>query len=88
MFVFRPPHGTTFRGDRQGVRSFEKISRSAGSRTRAHAGCPNAADETVNDLITRIERAAFGFRIFADCRIRVLLYAGKLDWDLLPALSS
>ena len=30
-----------------------------------------------NNLIKRIKRAAFGFRNFANYRIRALLYAGK-----------
>ncbi|MCQ3805494.1 MAG: hypothetical protein KTV45_15625 [Acidimicrobiia bacterium] len=38
-------------------------------------------------MIKRIKRAAFGFRNFANYRIRALLYAGKLNWDLLPAVT-
>jgi hypothetical protein len=30
---------------------------------------------------------AFGFRNFANYRIRALLYAGRPDWSLLPAIT-
>ena len=52
-----------------------------------HAGYTNAATEAVNNLIKRIKRVAFGFRNFANYRIRALLYAGKPNWDLLSALT-
>ena len=42
----------------------------------------NGPTEAVNNLIKRIKRIRFGFRGFADYRIRVLLYAGKPNWDL------
>ena len=35
----------------------------------------------------RIKRIGFGFRNFTNYRIRALLYAGKPNWDLLPALT-
>lgn len=38
---------------------------------------PNGPTETINNLIKRVKRVAFGFRRFAHCRIRALLYAGK-----------
>jgi transposase len=47
----------------------------------------NGPTEAVNNLIKRIKRVAFGFRRFAHYRIRVLLYAGKPNWDLLPAVT-
>ena len=52
-----------------------------------HAGYTNAATEATNNLIKRIKRVAFGFRSFANYRIRALLYAGKPNWDLLAALT-
>ena len=44
----------------------------------------NAATEGVNNLLKRVKRAAFGFTNFAHYRIRVLLYTGGINWDLLP----
>lgn len=41
----------------------------------------------MNNLAKRIKRVGFGFRSFANYRIRTLLYAGKPDWSLLPTLS-
>ena len=52
-----------------------------------HARYTNAATEAVNNLIKRIKRIGFGFRNFANYRIRALLYAGKPNWKLLPALT-
>jgi hypothetical protein len=37
----------------------------------------------VNNLITRVNGVAFGFRRFRNYRVRALLYAGKPNWDLL-----
>ena len=42
---------------------------------------------TINNLIRRVKRAAFGFRRFAHYRIRALLYAGKPSWTLLNGLT-
>jgi hypothetical protein len=42
--------------------------------------------EAVNNLIKRIKRIGFGFRSFAHHRTRVLLYAGKPNWDLLASV--
>jgi hypothetical protein len=39
--------------------------------------------EAVNNLIKRIKPIVFGFRRFTHHRIRVLLYAGRPNWDLL-----
>ena len=47
----------------------------------------NGPTEALNNLIKRIKRAAFGFRNFANYRIRALLYAGKPDWDLLATIT-
>jgi hypothetical protein len=41
---------------------------------------------TVNNLIKRVKRAAFGFTSFRNYRIRSLLYAGKPNWDLLATV--
>ena len=40
----------------------------------------------MNNLVKRIKRIGFGFRRFAHYRIRVLLYAGRPNWDLLPTV--
>src|SRR5215212_2086442 len=45
---------------------------------------PTAA---INNLIKRIKRIGFGFRRFSHYRIRVLLYAGKPNWDLLATVT-
>ena len=47
----------------------------------------NGPTEALNNLIKRIKRAAFGFRNFSNYRIRALPYAGKPNWDLLPAVT-
>ncbi len=47
----------------------------------------NGPTEAMNNLAKRIKRVGFGFRSFANYRIRTLLYAGKPDWSLLPTLS-
>jgi transposase len=47
----------------------------------------NGPTEAVNNLIKRIKRIGFGFRRFTHYRIRVLLYAGKPNWDLLPTVT-
>ena len=41
----------------------------------------------MNNLIKRIKRIGFGFRSFEHYRIRVLLYAGRPNWDLLPTVT-
>ncbi len=43
----------------------------------------NGPTEALNNLIKRIKRVGFGFRNFANYRIRVLLYAGKPNWRVL-----
>jgi transposase len=52
---------------------------------RAHV--TQGPTEGINNLIKRVKRAAFGMTSFINFRIRVLLYAGKPNWDLLPAVS-
>jgi transposase len=47
----------------------------------------NGPTEATNNLIKRIKRVGFGFRKFASYRIRVLLYAGQPNWDLLAAVT-
>ena len=46
----------------------------------------NGPTEAANNLIKRIKRIAFGFTRFRNYRIRVLLYAGKPNWDLLATI--
>ena len=43
----------------------------------------NGPTEAMNNLIKRIKRVGFGFRRFEHYRVRVLLHAGKPNWDLL-----
>jgi transposase len=47
----------------------------------------NGPTEAINNLIKRIKRVGFGFRRFAHYRIRVLLYAGRPNWDLLRTIT-
>jgi len=42
----------------------------------------NGPTEAINNLIKRIKRIGFGLR-----RVRVLLYAGKPNWDLLATIT-
>lgn len=48
---------------------------------RAHLR--NGPTEAANNLIKPVKRVAFGFTRFRNHRIRVLLYAGRPNWDLL-----
>jgi transposase len=43
--------------------------------------------EGANNLIKATKRVGFGFRSFRHYRIRVLLNAGGVNWDLLPTLT-
>jgi transposase len=52
---------------------------------RAHVS--NGPTEAANNLIKRIKRVAFAFTRFRNYRIRVLLYAGKPNWDLLATIT-
>ena len=47
----------------------------------------NGPTEALNNLIKRIKRVAFGMRTFRHYRIRVLLYAGHPNWDLLDTIA-
>jgi len=47
----------------------------------------NGPTEAANNLIKRVKRVAFGFTRFRNFRIRVLLYAGKPNWDLLATIT-
>jgi transposase len=47
----------------------------------------NGPTEAANNLIKRVKRAAFGFTNFRHFRIRVLLYAGRPNWALLPTIT-
>ena len=47
----------------------------------------NGPTEALNNLIKRIKRVAFGMRQFRHYRIRVLLYAGRPNWDLLGTIT-
>ena len=52
-----------------------------------HAHVSNGPTEAANNLIKRVKRVAFGFTRFRNYRIRVLLYAGKPNWDLLATIT-
>jgi transposase len=41
----------------------------------------------MNNLIKRIKRIGFGLRCFRQYRVRALLYAGRLNWDLLATIT-
>ena len=41
----------------------------------------------MNNLAKRIKRVAFGFRNFANFRIRALLYAGRPNWTILTSIT-
>ncbi len=47
----------------------------------------NVSTEAANNLIKRVKRVGFGFTRFRNYRIRVLLYAGRPNWDLLPTIT-
>jgi transposase len=47
----------------------------------------NGPTEAANNLIKRIKRIGFGFRRFAHYRLRVLLYAGRPNWDRLATIA-
>jgi transposase len=47
----------------------------------------NGPTEAMNSLIKRVKRVGFGFRRFRNYRLRVLLYAGRPNWDLLATLT-
>jgi transposase len=47
----------------------------------------NGPTEAANNLIKRVKRVAFGFTRWRNYRIRVLLYAGAPNWDLLTTIA-
>jgi transposase len=47
----------------------------------------NGPTEATNSLIKRIKRVGFGFRSFRNYRLRVLLYAGRPNWNLLATIT-
>ena len=47
----------------------------------------NSCHRSPHNLIKRVKRTAFGFRNFANYRIRALLYAGKPNWDPLATIT-
>jgi transposase len=47
----------------------------------------NGPTEATNNLIKVIKRIGFGFRRFRNYRLRVLLYAGQPNWDLLATIT-
>ena len=47
----------------------------------------NGPTEAANNLLKRVKRAAFGFTNFRHYRVRVLLYAGRPNWRLLPKIT-
>src|ERR1700693_528720 len=51
-----------------------------------HAHVSTGPTEAANNLIKRIKRIAFGFTRFRNYRVRVLLYAGRPNWDLLATV--
>jgi hypothetical protein len=51
---------------------------------RSHVS--NGPTEAVNNLAKQIKRVAFGLVNFRHHRVRCLLYAGRPDWTLLPAI--
>ncbi|MHB8465051.1 MAG: transposase [Acidimicrobiales bacterium] len=55
------------------------------ARHRSHAS--NGPTKAANNLIKRVKRVAFGFTRFRNFRITVLLYAGRLSWDLLATIT-
>src|SRR5215208_3466877 len=52
----------------------------------AQAHVSNGPTEAANNLIKRVKRVAFGFTRWRNYRIRVLLYAGRPNWDLLATI--
>ncbi len=47
----------------------------------------NGPTEAANNLLKHIKRVAFGFTNFRHYRVRVLLYAGRPNWALLPLVT-
>jgi transposase len=47
----------------------------------------NGPTESMNNLVKRVKRVAFGFSNFRNYRVRALLYAGKPDWSKLASVT-
>ncbi len=47
----------------------------------------NAGTAAANNLIKRVKRVAFGVTRWRNFRIRVLLYAGRPNWDQLATVT-
>ena len=81
----------TCKTSRARSRSARSAAPSAGGATRSSPGtaptCRNGPTEAANNLIKRVKRVAFGFTRFRNYRIRVLLYAGRPNWDLLATIT-
>ncbi len=60
-----------------------------GTRSQPGTGgrVSNGPTEAANNLIKRVKRVAFGLTRFRNFRIRVLLYAGRPNWDLLATVA-
>ncbi len=52
-----------------------------------HCRFTNGPTESMNNLAKRVKRVAFGFRSFANFRVRALLYAGRPNWTLLATIT-
>ncbi|MEI2784155.1 MAG: transposase [Candidatus Nanopelagicales bacterium] len=50
-------------------------------------GPPTDPPKRQNNLIKAVKRTGFGFRTFRNYRIRVLLQAGGVNWNLLPTMT-
>ena len=82
---------TTCRTESARSRSAPSAAPSSAGATRSPPGTRptsrNGPTEAANNLIKRIKRVAFGFTRFRNYRIRVLLYAGRPNWDLLATVT-
>ena len=79
-----PPRGPTT------WENLEKLARRDPGRietTKHSSFVTNGPTESMNNLIKRIKRIAFGMTNFANFRIRALLSAGKPDWSLLDTVT-
>lgn len=52
-----------------------------------HSQASNGPSKAANNLTKRAKRAAFGFTSFRNYRVRSLLYAGRLNWELLGTIT-
>lgn len=86
-----PSSPPTFKTNHAPTGSLPSAEPSPAGSTRSspgiRPGCPTDPPKRSNNLIKRIKRIGFGFRRFANYRIRALLYAGKPNWDLLATIT-